>query len=393
MPSSSAGDVPPWSGGHAGVGEERHQAVVQAQLAVGDVDQGAVAAVAVEEHEAAGRRHGDAAAEVVEHGEQRRRRQPDRARRPGVLVGLRVRERGSSQTSSSSPTRSTAASATRSATSRSVLNGRCGPCCSMAPSGCTTMLRRPRQRAMSGARRWARWRSAGTRERYRPAKMGRWAGCAGATGSAGVCAPTPTTTRSSSAPATTGSSPPPTSPGPGCARSLLEARPIVGGTAASETFAGATGQHLQLRPPRRSARRRSIDELGLGAPRAALPRHGAGQRRRWPGRAARRGSPLARRRAHARRAGARRTRTRSTATGATSRAARPAVELILAAADRAAVGGRPDPPRAAAPAGRRADRCCAGAGAARPTSMRSLLHARRAASGPALVTGPMVWGI
>ena len=57
MPSSSAGDAPPWSARHAGVGEERLQPVVQADLAVGDVEQRAVAAVPVEEHEPLGRRH------------------------------------------------------------------------------------------------------------------------------------------------------------------------------------------------------------------------------------------------------------------------------------------------------------------------------------------------
>ena len=75
------------------MGEERHQAVVQTQLAVGDAEQRRVAAVPVQEHELAGGCGGDAAPDVVEHGEQCRRRQPDRARRPGVLVRLRVRER------------------------------------------------------------------------------------------------------------------------------------------------------------------------------------------------------------------------------------------------------------------------------------------------------------
>ena len=93
MPSSSAGDVPALVGRHAGMGEERHQPVLQAQLAVGHAEQRRVAAVAVEEHELAGRRHRHAAADVVEHGEQRRRRQPDRAGRPGVLVRLGVGER------------------------------------------------------------------------------------------------------------------------------------------------------------------------------------------------------------------------------------------------------------------------------------------------------------
>ena len=80
-------------GRHAGMGQERHQPVLQAHLAVGDAEQRAVAAVAVEEDEPLRRSRGDAATDVVEHGEQRRRRQPDRAGRPGVLVRLRVLQR------------------------------------------------------------------------------------------------------------------------------------------------------------------------------------------------------------------------------------------------------------------------------------------------------------
>ena len=78
---------------HARVGQERHQAVLQAHLAVGDAEQRAVAAVTVEEDEPLGGRGGDAAADVVEHGQQRRGRQPHRAGRPGVLVRLRVLQR------------------------------------------------------------------------------------------------------------------------------------------------------------------------------------------------------------------------------------------------------------------------------------------------------------
>ena len=81
-------------GGHARVGEERHQAVGQTQLAVGDADQRRVAAVAVEEHErlrpacvATQRPMSSSTASSVVG------RQPDRAGRPGVLVRLRVRER------------------------------------------------------------------------------------------------------------------------------------------------------------------------------------------------------------------------------------------------------------------------------------------------------------
>ena len=80
-------------GWHAGVCEERHQAVGESDLAVRHADERRVAAVSVEEHQLAGRGGGDAAADVVEHCEQRGGRQPDRARRPGVLVRLGVRQR------------------------------------------------------------------------------------------------------------------------------------------------------------------------------------------------------------------------------------------------------------------------------------------------------------
>ena len=53
-----------------GVGEERHQAVGEADLAIGDPDQRGVPTVAVEEDELACRRRRDASTDVVEHGEQ-----------------------------------------------------------------------------------------------------------------------------------------------------------------------------------------------------------------------------------------------------------------------------------------------------------------------------------
>ncbi len=80
-------------GWRRGVGEERHQTLLEADLAVGHVDGSGVATVPVEEHELARRCRSDAVADVVEHGEQRRRPQPDRARRPRVLVGTGVGER------------------------------------------------------------------------------------------------------------------------------------------------------------------------------------------------------------------------------------------------------------------------------------------------------------
>ena len=93
MPSSSAGDAPPWSGGTPGWARNVIRPWRRRSSRLATLTQRAVAAVAVHEHEPAGRRHRHAAPDVVEHGEHRRRRQPDRARRPGVLVRLRVGER------------------------------------------------------------------------------------------------------------------------------------------------------------------------------------------------------------------------------------------------------------------------------------------------------------
>ncbi len=77
-----------------GMDEEGLQPVGQTKLTVGHADQGAVAAVPVEEHQLARRCRRQAPAEVVEHCQQRPGAQPDRPRRPGVLVGLGVVQRG-----------------------------------------------------------------------------------------------------------------------------------------------------------------------------------------------------------------------------------------------------------------------------------------------------------
>lgn len=70
------------------------QTVVQSQLTVRHVEKRRVATVAVEKDQLARLGTGDAAADVVENGEQRRGRQPYGARCPGVFVRLRVRQRG-----------------------------------------------------------------------------------------------------------------------------------------------------------------------------------------------------------------------------------------------------------------------------------------------------------
>ena len=151
MPSSSAVDVAALVRRQARMGEERHQPVVQAQLAVGDVDERAVAAVAVEEHEALrpgssrctdrGRRGRRAASTpTATPCPATRRARWTWCRRAAAAARRRARRRRARRRPS----------ATRSAISRSVLNGRCGPCCSVAPSGCTMTLRSVRQRAMSG---------------------------------------------------------------------------------------------------------------------------------------------------------------------------------------------------------------------------------------------------
>ena len=132
MPSSSAGDVAALVRRQAGVGEERHQPVVQAQLAVGDVDEGAVAAVPVEEHEPRapgssrctdrGRRARPAASTPTARSCPATRRARSTSCRPAAAAARRRPRRRRARRRPS---------ATRSAISRSVLNGRCGPCCSI----------------------------------------------------------------------------------------------------------------------------------------------------------------------------------------------------------------------------------------------------------------------
>ena len=146
---------------------------------------------------------------------------------------------------------------------------------------------------------------------------------------------------------------------------LVEARDRVGGTAASEQFAGATVNicncdHLTFRTTP------VIDELGLAD-------HGlryldvepAQHNIAWSGRA-RSGRTTTMSRPRSTRSAAC-CPTRSTATAATRRRRCPAIRMVLEAATRA-----PRPRGAhqgrAAPSGSRARRrCCAGAGAARPT--------------------------
>ena len=150
------------------------------------------------------------------------------------------------------------------------------------------------------------------------------------------------------------------------------------------------GQHLQLRP------HHVPHDAGDGGPRprrprAALPRHGAGADGDGVvGRAVVAAPP--RRRADRSTSWPRPTPTRSTATAATCGAARPAVELILAAATEPPSVAGLTRARRAPPPGRRAD------GAALEPAQRGRRHARRTSAttrcvGPALVAGPMVWGI
>ena len=93
MPSSSAAERPPWSGGTPGWARNVISPWRSRSSRLATPTSARVAAVTVEEHEALRRGHRQAAADVVEHGEQRLGRQPERARRPGVLVRLGVRER------------------------------------------------------------------------------------------------------------------------------------------------------------------------------------------------------------------------------------------------------------------------------------------------------------
>ena len=276
MPSSLGRRRAALVGRHAGVGEERHQPVAQPQLAVGDVDQRAVAAVAVEEHQPPRRGHRHAAPDVVEHGEQRRRRQPDRARRPGVLVRLGVGQRRQQpHVELVADPLDGGRRPPRSAISRSVFSGRCGPCCSIAPSGCTRMLR-SREAAGDVGRRGGGRAAIGRHACTLPADQ-RWQRDG-----------TPTiTTRSSSAPGTTGWSPRPTSPGPACARSCSRPgrssaarRPASRSPAATVNICNCDHVTFRTTPV--------IDDLDLAAfglryidiePAARLPRRGRAGRR------------------------------------------------------------------------------------------------------------------
>ena len=86
--------TPPMVRGHERVHQEGPQAEAAAQLPAGHCQQGGVAAVTVEEDEpfsASGRYR---PANIGGHRQQRLARQPQRARRPGVLVGLGDGQRG-----------------------------------------------------------------------------------------------------------------------------------------------------------------------------------------------------------------------------------------------------------------------------------------------------------
>ena len=187
---------------------------------------------------------------------------------------------GSSHTSSSSPTRSTAAVATRSAISRSVLNGRCGPCCSIAPSGWTRMLPSATGRADVGCAEFVESAGGGCHIgtlRRRPstrresatdalsAMIGHEPDADGRRLRRDRDRRRPQRSRHGGVPR----------PRRACARCVLEARADVGGTAGQRAVRRRHGQHLQLRPPHvphhagdRGTRPRR--------PRAALPRRRAG---------------------------------------------------------------------------------------------------------------------
>ena len=241
---------------------------------------------------------------------------------------------------------------------------------------------------MSGARRWASSRSVGTRERYWPTMMGR-VGSDGRDGNdridrvrrSGV---TPITTPSSSAPVTTAWSPPPTWPGPGCGRcSSRPARSSAARPPASRSPARTVNicncDHLTFRTTP------VIEDL-------ALAEHGlryidmepAPTAVAWSGGAAvaRSGTTSAGRSTSWRR----RTPARSTGTARYLDAARPAVELILAAAT--------EPPTAAGLTRLAVRRRLAGVPTVMRWSrrsaadvMRSYFTPRRAASAPGWCSG------
>ena len=181
---------------------------------------------------------------------------------------------------------------------------------------------------MSGARRWARWRSTGTRARYRPAKMA-------LVGRGGQRRPLARARGTDHDVIVIGGGHNGLVTAAYLARAglrtlVLEARSIVGGTAASRDVRRGAGEHLQLRPhddPHDAGDRRARPRRA----RPALRRHGSVGRRRWRGRAVRRGSTTTTSGARST-SWRRRIPTRSTDTAATCAAARPAVELILRAA-------------------------------------------------------------
>ena len=173
MPSSLAGEAPPWSAGTPGWARNVISPCARRISRLATFSSALLPPWPLRNTSRSRRCGGDAAADVVEHRQQRGRRQPHRAGRPGVLVRLGVLQRRQQpRIDLVAELLDRRGSATAVAMTESVQSGRCGPCCSIAPSGCTMMLRSVSRSTMSGPVRSARYRPAddaaeGTRARYR----------------------------------------------------------------------------------------------------------------------------------------------------------------------------------------------------------------------------------
>ena len=324
------------------VGEERHQPVLQAQLATGDVQQRRVATVPVEEHEPLGRQCRQRPADVVEHREQassptarpcpqtRRARSTSCTRAAGAATGRarrRARARRPRPPRRRSPGRSRTAGGGRAVRSLRGVGSGSRPARSARPLAARGRQVRP-GRTMT--HRWHRTMPDGLRRDRR------------------------------SAVATTGSSAPRTSPGPASRRCCSKPGTSVGGCASTVDALGArvnicNCDHVVFRTTP------VLDELGLAEPRAPLSRCRA---RAGPGVVERRG----RRGPSSTTSSARSTRSRLIHPDEVdgyrryARSRDPVAELVLEMAQRAAHTGRRAEAARRPPRPRAWRRCCDGAG-------------------------------
>ncbi len=128
MPSSSAGDAPPWSAGTPGWARNVINPWARRISRLATLSSALLPPWPLRNTSRSAGGGGDAAADVVEHRQQRGRRQPDRAGRPGVLVATSCTAASAAATGRARRRASaTAASATAVATSESVLQRQVRP--------------------------------------------------------------------------------------------------------------------------------------------------------------------------------------------------------------------------------------------------------------------------